>query len=266
MVSNWKQSLNNIVTHTAFTSAVILLILFNAVLVGLETYPSIYEGRESFFQSLDRILLWIFTVEIAMRLLASSSLKSFFSSSWNWFDFCIVAAGHIFMGAHFVTVLRILRVIRVFRAVSVIPSLRRLVDALIMTIPSLGNIMLLMSIIFYIFAVIGTMLFQETSPEYFGTLELSLLTLFQVVTLESWASQVMRPIMEVHSFAWMYFVSFVLVGTFVIFNLFIGVIVSNVDKSEDHPPDEEAEALRREVEQTRNDIKELKDMIKKLQQ
>ncbi len=259
--SKWKIKLNHVVSHPFFNGTVITLILINAVVVGLETYPHLYSEYRTEFWIADRLLLWIFTVEIFLRLLAAPHPKTFFKNSWNWFDFIIVSAGHIFAGAHFVTVLRILRVLRVFRAISVIPSLRRLVDALLMTIPALGNIMLLMSIIFYIFAVIGTMLFQETAPEYFGSLQLSLLTLFQVVTLESWASEVMRPIFAELPWAWVYFVAFVLVGTFVIFNLFIGVIVNNVEKVE--IAEQEVEETSEELKELRKDVKELKSLIKK---
>ncbi len=257
----WKQKLHTIVEHKYFQSTIIFLILINAIIVGIETYPTIYADHKSLFFTLDLILLWIFTVEIVMRLLAGPSYKDFFKSGWNWFDFLIVTAGHVFAGAHFVTVLRILRVLRVFRAISVIPSLRKLVDALVMTIPSLGNILLLMSIIFYIFAVTGTMLFQTVAPEYFGTLELSLLTLFQVVTLESWASEVMRPIFHELPWSWVYFVAFVLVGTFVIFNLFIGVIVNNVEKS-DTSDEEDVNETHEEVKALREEVRELKKLMK----
>jgi voltage-gated sodium channel len=257
----WKKQLYEMVEHRYFTRVIISLIFFNAVIVGLETSPAIYEEYKTLFFRLDMVLLWIFTVEIIMRLLAAPSYKHFFTSSWNWFDLIIVSASHIFAGAHFITVLRILRVLRVFRAVSVIPSLRRLVDALLMTIPALGNIILLMSIIFYIFAVTGTMLFREVAPEYFGTLGLSLLTLFQVVTLESWASGVMWPIYNEMPWSWIYFVSFVLVGTFVIFNLFIGVIVNNVEKVE--TSGEEVKDTHKEVTELREEVRELKQLLEK---
>ncbi|PYZ94401.1 voltage-gated sodium channel [Salipaludibacillus keqinensis] len=256
----WKRQLSNLVENKWFTTSIISLIMINAIIVGMETYPSLYNEYRSAFWTADRVLLWIFTIEIILRIAAAKNLKHFFKDSWNWFDFIIVAAGHIFVGAHFVTVLRILRVLRVFRAISVIPSLRRLVDALLMTIPALGNIMLLMGIVFYIFAVIGTMLFQQVSPEYFGNLQLSLLTLFQVVTLESWASEVMRPIFQELPWAWIYFVSFVLVGTFVVFNLFIGVIVNNVEKAD--TADEEIENTHEEVVELRKEVHELKQLIK----
>ncbi|WP_026689369.1 ion transporter [Alteribacter aurantiacus] len=257
----WKQKLDTLVEHKYFTAVIITFILINAIVVGLETYPHLYAEYGDTFLTIDRILLYIFTVEIILRLLAARSLGTFFKGGWNWFDLIIVLSGHILAGAYFVTVLRILRVLRVFRAISVIPSLRRLVDALLLTIPALGNILLLMSIIFYIFAVIGTMLFQNVSPEYFGSLQLSLLTLFQVVTLESWASQVMRPIFEELPWSWVYFVSFVLVGTFVVFNLFIGVIVNNVEKAE-AADEEEIDETKEEVKELRKEVRELKDLLK----
>ncbi|MCD8508975.1 MAG: ion transporter [Bacillus sp. (in: Bacteria)] len=260
-MTTWKNTIRKLVEHRYFSRIIISLILFNAIVVGVETYPAIYDEHKQLFFRIDAILLWIFTVEIAMRLIAAPNLKDFFRSSWNWFDILIVGAGHIFMGAHFITVLRILRVLRVFRAISVIPSLRKLVDALLLTIPALGNIMLLMSIIFYIFAVTGTILFREVAPEYFGSLQLSLLTLFQVVTLESWASEVMRPIFHELPWSWVYFVAFVLVGTFVIFNLFIGVIVNNVEKAD--ATEEEIKDTHNEVVELRKEVQELKALLVK---
>ncbi|WP_226035577.1 ion transporter [Aquibacillus saliphilus] len=223
--------------HSLFTNIIIGLILINSILVGLETYSSIVERYSSLLHIVDRLLLWIFTIEILIRLIGSKSIGSFFKDPWSVFDFIIVLSGHILVGSHYITVLRILRVLRVLRAISVIPSLRRIVNALILTIPSMGTILLLLGIFFYIYGVIGTMMFQSIAPEYFGTLHDSLLTLFQVVTLESWASGVMRPILAEDGSAWWYFVSFVLIGTFVIFNLLIGVIVTDVEKAnnEDSP-------------------------------
>lgn len=259
--SKFVRTVQKIVFHKAFTNTIITFILLNAIIVGLETYPHLYETYKNWFFTADYILLWIFTIEIAMRFIATKPTRAFFRSSWNWFDFLIVAAGHIFSGAHFITVLRILRVLRVLRAISVIPSLRKLVDALIMTIPALGNIMILMSIIFYIFAVIGTMLFANVAPEYFGNLELSLLTLFQVVTLESWASGVMRPIFAEIPWSWLYFVVFILVGTFIIFNLFIGVIVGNVEKA--NAADEE-DTVKKELSDVKKELAEVKSLLKKI--
>ncbi|GAF66324.1 ion transporter [Alkalihalobacillus trypoxylicola] len=256
-----------IVNHRYFTVSIILLILVNAVLVGLETYPDLRKEYGSFFHLVDSILLWIFTFEILARFLATVPHRNFFKGGWNWFDLLIILASHLLTGGHFITVLRILRVLRVLRAISVIPSLRRLVDALMLTIPALGNILILMSIIFYIFAVLGTMLFHEVAPHYFENLQSSMLTLFQIVTLDSWGSGVMRPIMDSLPWAWIYFISFVLVGTFVIFNLFIGVIVNNVEKANEleEPPEEKLDKTEQQLVAVREELAEIKHYLKNLE-
>lgn len=267
--NSWRDKLSHFVDHPWFMRVIISLILINAIIVGLETYRGLYEGYSAWFYYADRILLWLFTIEIALRLIASKPLSSYFKDSWNLFDLFIVLSGHLFVGAHFVTVLRILRVLRLLRAISVIPSLKKIVNALLLTIPALGNIMLLLGLLFYIFAVIGTSLFGQHMPEYFGTLHHTLITLFQVVTLESWASAVMRPVLEFAPWAWIYFVSFILVGTFVIVNLFVGVIVSNVEKANEELVEEQkaGEApqptpLEQEIAGLRQEIQELKGLIK----
>ncbi|GGK25255.1 hypothetical protein GCM10010965_17490 [Caldalkalibacillus thermarum] len=268
-----------LVHHPRFTSAIIVLIVINAIVVGMETYPGIYQPYQDWFYLIDRMILWIFTAEIILKLVATRPRYHFFKDSWNVFDFLIVASGHLFVGAQFVTVLRVLRVLRLLRAVTVIPSLRRLVSALLYTIPSLGNIMLLMGLIFYIFGVMGTFLFRDVAPEYFGSLHLSLITLFQVVTLESWASGIMRPIMAEVFWSWIYFVAFILVGTFVIFNLFVGVIVSNVERAETEDAEQEegqreerqglfegdgSSVSAEEIAKLRQEIKELRQLLKEL--
>lgn len=254
----YQSRLNQLVENKWFTGTIITLIILNAIIVGIETSPSLYKSYQSLFVVADKTLLYLFTLEIILRFLAVPP-KTFFSKGWNWFDFIIVGMGHLFAGAHFVTVLRILRVLRVLRAISVIPSLRRLVDALILTIPSMGNIFILMSIFFYIYAVIGTMLFSSVAPEYFGSLSVSLMTLFQIVTLDSWASGIMSSILEIYKWSWIYFISFVLLGTFIIFNLFIGVIVNNVEKANE---DDEKKANGEQP--TMAELKQELDEIKRL--
>ncbi|MEW6622552.1 MAG: ion transporter [Bacillota bacterium] len=273
-VKTRTSSIETIVNHPFFFNIVIGLILLNAVIIGLETYPAIYKPYKQWFYLSERLLLWLFTIELTLRIIGTRPWYAFFRNGWNNFDFIIVASSLLFSGAHFISVLRILRLLRVLRAVSVIPSLQKLVNALLNTIPSLGNIMLLMSLIFYIFGVLGTILFAEAAPEFFGSLHLSLLTLFQVVTLESWASGVMRPLITEVSWAWAYFVSFILIGTFVIINLFVGVIVNNVhqanllecdkeDITKDHKNNWEAvsDEHKKELLLLRKEIAELKTII-----
>ncbi|MDR6225165.1 ion transporter [Desmospora profundinema] len=259
--------IDRFVHHPRFTATILVLILFNAILLGLETYPSIYEPYQNLFHGADQILLWLFTLEVILKIIAARPWYRFFKDGWNVFDLLIIASGHLFADVQFVVVLRILRVLRVLRAISILPALRRLVKTLLATIPSLGNIGILLGIIFYIFSVIGTMLFRDVAPEYFGSMHLSMLSLFQIVTLESWASGIMWPIQQEKPWAWIYFVSFVLVGTFVILNLFIGVIVNKVDQVA--AEEEELEKLRkeadlqREVRHLRDEIRELKTMMER---
>lgn len=234
-------NVSKLTNSTAFRNAVMSLIVVNAILVGVETYPLIYETYFPWIHWLDRILLWAFTVEIVLRIVGGKSISSYFKDGWNVFDFIIVLSGHLFAGGSFVTVLRILRVLRLLRSISVMPSLRRLVNALLMTLPSLWNISLLLSILLYIFAVAGTMMFGHAMPQLFGSLHASLLTLFQIITLDSWSSGMMRPLMEIYPWAWAYFISFVLFGTFIVMNLIVGVIVTNLDKAN---ADEKPEGTR----------------------
>ncbi|MEN2767107.1 ion transporter [Ornithinibacillus xuwenensis] len=230
-MTHMRQTCARISEHPIFTNTIILLIVLNALLVGLETYTTFASQYAGLIAFGDKLLLWIFTIEIIIRIIGRKSTIEFLKDPWNIFDIVIISLGHLLVGSHYVTVLRIVRVLRVLRAVSVIPSLRKMVNALILTIPSMGTILLLLGIFFYIFAVIGTMLFSAIAPEYFGTLHDSLLTLFQVITLESWASGVMRPILAEDPTSWWYFVTFILIGAFVIINLFVGVIVNNVEEA-----------------------------------
>ncbi|MGM8213190.1 ion transporter [Virgibacillus sp. W0430] len=255
-----KKYCEQLAQHPVFMNVIILLIIINAILVGLETYPFIANRFEQSIFILDQLLLWVFTVEIIIRLIGSKSIVSFFKDPWNIFDFVIVLSGHILIGAYYVTVLRILRVLRVLRAISIIPSLRKMVNALLLTIPSMGTILLLLSLFFYIYGVMGTFLFRSIAPEYFGSLHDSLLTLFQVVTLESWASGVMRPILAQDPSSWWFFVTFILIGTFVIFNLFVGVVVNNVEEANQ---EEQPSPTDIKLEKVQKELEEIKRLLQK---
>lgn len=254
------------VHHAVFSHIVMGLIVINAVLVGLETYPSFYEPYRDWFYFADQMLLWIFTLEILLRIVVEKKCYHFFRDKWNVFDFILIISGHLIVGAHFLTVFRVLRVLRVLRAVSLIPSLRRLVEALLLTIPSMGNIVILLGIVFYIFAVMGTVFFRDVSPEFFGSIHLAMLTLFQVVTLDSWATVVMYPIMEELPWAWVYFVAFILVGTFIVLNLFVGVIVNKVEKADEalerKEEDQQKTNLELEIRELKAEIQQLNRLIR----
>ncbi|WP_157052526.1 ion transporter [Ornithinibacillus contaminans] len=256
-MANFKKACSKLSEHPIFTNTIIFLIMINAILVGLETYTGIANKYGDLLYIGDRFLLWVFTIEIIIRLIGRKSFSNFFKDPWNLFDVVIIALGHLLTGSHYVTVLRVVRVLRVMRAVSVIPSLRKMVNALILTIPSMGTIVLLLGIFFYIYGVIGTMLFSTIAPEYFGTLHDSLLSLFQVITLESWASGVMRPILAEDPTSWWYFVTFILIGSFVIINLFVGVIVNNVEEASREETPTPTDKKLAELQQELAEIKEL---------
>lgn len=214
-----------LVLSDAFQRTVIGLIILNAVTLGLETSDSIMASWGGLLTTLDRLLLVLFTIEIAIRIYAFRG--RFFRDPWGLFDFVIVAISWA-PATGPLSVLRALRVLRVLRLVSVVPSMRLVVEAMLKALPGMGSIVLLMALLFYVFAVMATKLYGDLAPERFGTLGASLFTLFQMMTLESWAEANVRPILEHRPMAWLFFVPFILIATFVVLNLFIGVIVDSI--------------------------------------
>jgi voltage-gated sodium channel len=215
-----------ITESSVFRRVVITLILLNAIIVGLETYPEIRADYERSLNIADTTILYLFALELILRLMAAKPHVAFFRSGWNIFDLVIVAAGFV-PASEFFTVARLFRIFRVLRAVSVMPDLQRVVAALLRSLPSLGHIVVLLALLMYVYAAVGTSLFAAAAPKYFGTLHHSVLTLFSVITLEGWVT-VMDEVLEDMPAAWIYFVSFILFGTFVALNFFVGVIVNNL--------------------------------------
>jgi voltage-gated sodium channel len=220
------RSIASIVESPQFRHAVTALILLNAIIVGLETYAEVRASYGDVLQIADRIILYLFTMELALRFFAAKPPLGFFRSGWNIFDLAIVTVGFL-PSSEFFTVARLFRIIRVLRAVSVIPDLQKVVGALLLSLPSLGHIAALLGLLIYVYGAIGTSLFGAFAPKYFGTLHQSVLTLFSVITLEGWVS-VMDEVLPHMPGAWIYFVTFILLGTFVALNFFVGVIVNNL--------------------------------------
>ncbi len=218
-----------IVESAFFHRVVISLIVLNAVIVGLETYPQVAADFGWLLHLADRIILYLFTLELIFRFVAVGSPAVFLKNGWNIFDLVIVAIGYL-PASQFFTVARLFRILRVLRAVSVLPNLQTIVTALLRSLPSLGHIAMLLGLLMYVYAAIGTSLFNQISPKYFGSLHLSVLTLFSVITLEGWIT-IMEEVLPHAPFAWIYFVTFILFGTFVALNFFVGVIVSNLQSA-----------------------------------
>ena len=207
------------------TNVIMGVILFNAVILGLETSKSVMAAAGGVIHTLDRLCLTIFVVEILAKLFAKRS--SFFKDGWNVFDFLIVAIS-LFPAAQGLAVLRALRILRLLRVVSVAPTLRRVVEGFLTALPGMGSVFLLTGVIFYIASVMATKLFSEDFPQWFETLGDSAYTLFQIMTLESWSMGIVRPVLEVYPWAWLFFVPFILVTTFAVVNLVVGLIVNSM--------------------------------------
>jgi voltage-gated sodium channel len=220
---------------------IIAVIILNAITLGLETSAGIMASLGWFLRLLDRAALAIFVVEIGLKLYAFR--WGFFRTSWNVFDFIVVAIALVPAGGP-LAVLRALRVLRVLRLVSTVPRLRFVVEALLAAVPGITSIAGLMLLLFYVFAVMSTSLFGPAFPEWFGSIGASMYTLFQVMTLESWSMGIVRPVMAEYPAAWAFFVPFILIATFTMLNLFIGIIVDTMQTM--HEAEHAAE--RREVE------------------
>ncbi|MCU0855391.1 MAG: ion transporter [Rhodobacteraceae bacterium] len=240
----WRARLGEIMEGSTVRNGIIAVILFNAVLLGMETSPALMADYGPVILMLDRICLAIFTVEIALKLAAFGF--RFFRSGWNVFDFLIVGISLI-PGAQTFSVLRALRVLRLLRVISVAPRLRRVVEGLITALPGMGSVFLLMAIIFYIGAVMATKLFAGSFPDWFGDLGRSAYTLFQIMTLESWSMGIVRPVMEVYPYAWAFFVPFIMVTTFAVVNLLVGLVVNSMQEVADEGQGEKTDAYRDEV-------------------
>nr|VFK30806.1 MAG: voltage-gated sodium channel [Candidatus Kentron sp. MB]VFK75240.1 MAG: voltage-gated sodium channel [Candidatus Kentron sp. MB] len=198
------------------------LIVINAITLGLNTVPEINGKYGDWLNVFDRFVLGVFVLEILGKLVYRH--WRFFLSGWNVFDFIIVGIALI-PSSGALTVLRSLRILRALRLLSVVPSMRRVVQALFSSIPGIGSVSMLILLIFYVGAVISTQMFGQAFPEWFGTIGKSMYTLFQIMTLESWSMGIVRPILEVFPLAWVFFIPFILVTSFAVLNLFIGIIV-----------------------------------------
>jgi voltage-gated sodium channel len=258
------------IEHRKTQNIILGLILVNAVILGMETSANLMSAYGPVLKALDSAILSLFVLEIALRLYVHG--LRFFKDPWSIFDFAVVAIALVPASGPF-AVLRALRVLRVLRVLTIVPSMRRVVGGLLAAIPGLGSIAMVLALIFYVFAVITTKLFSAEFPDWFGTIGKSLYTLFQVMTLESWSMGIVRPVMEVFPYAWAFFIPFILIATFTMLNLFIGIIVSAMQsftenetesavKAVDAAREHIEEDLHREVRALRQELAEIKAILK----
>ncbi|MDO5631557.1 MAG: ion transporter [Paracoccus sp. (in: a-proteobacteria)] len=239
-----RDRIGQIIYGKAAQMFITCVILFNALVLGLETSGTIMAQAGPLILALDMLCLTIFVAEIAAKMFASG--WRFFRDGWNLFDFVVVGIA-LMPATQGLSVLRALRVLRLLRVVSVTPRLRRVVEGFLAALPGMASVFLLMGIIFYVGAVIATKLFATAFPEWFGDLGNSAYTLFQVMTLESWSMGIVRPVMESYPYAWLFFVPFILVTTFAVMNLVVGLIVNSMQEAHQEEESEATEAYRDQV-------------------
>ena len=268
--TNARSRLEQLIERPLVQRSILLLIVINAAILGMQTSPSLVASWGELLRVVDVLILGVFVVEIAARIYVHRA--AFFRDPWSLFDFTVVAIALAPASGPF-SVLRALRVLRVMRMVTMVPSMRRVVGALLSAIPGLGSIAMVLALVFYVSAVIATGLFGAEFPEWFGNLGRSIYTLFQVMTLESWSMGIVRPLMDVFPYAWVFFIPFILIATFTMLNLFIAIIVNAMQTVTDADHEatqatieaarEHIEAdLHEEVRALRGEIAELKELLR----
>ncbi len=260
----WYVSLQNhfisLKNNRIFELFVIAIIIFSALLIGLNTYdiPQFYRHV---LKTLDYAVSIFFLVEISIRFLAEKNKGNFFKNGWNIFDTLVVVLSLIpIEDSEMVLLARLIRIFRVLRMVSVIPELRILLASLFKALPQLGYVVMLMFIIFYIYAAAGSMFFEKINSELWGDVSISLLTLFRVMTFEDW-TDVMYETMKVYPLSWMYYISFIFLTAFAFLNMVIGIVVNVMEQEHQHAYDEEHDGEPTIID-LHAEIQELKQMLK----
>ena len=254
-------ALKTLIESRRFETIITALIVINAITLGLETSATAMARFGGLLVALDRLVLAVFVLELLARFAVYR--LDFFRDPWRIFDFFVVAVALVPATGN-LSVLRALRILRVLRLVSVVPSLKRVVGGLVAALPGMGSIVLLLGLVFYVFSVMATKLYAETFPEWFGTLGEAAYTLFQVMTLESWSMGIVRPVMDVHPYSWMFFIPFIVLTSFAVLNLFIGIIVSAMQEEHDASASEQRDLLQQEQETILAEIRALREEVRAL--
>ena len=292
-----RKKVTQLVDHPRFQHFIVALIVINSILIGLETSHTSMDKFGAIIDQIDLIILGVFIVEILLKVFAYR--LGFFKNAWNLFDLAVILIS-VLPAANSFTVFRALRILRTLRLLKNMPKLRLIIESLLNAIPSIGWIAVLLMVIFYVFAVIGTNLFAVGYPEWFGTLGDTMFTLFQIMTLESWSSGIARPIIEEQPFAVIYFVInnrsgytrpiieeqpfaviyfviFILIATYTTLNIFIAVVVNtmnenhmkeiekDIEEEEEHIKEFvrlENEYLLIKMDRLTDELQEIKKMIK----
>ncbi len=263
---NMMTSLNyikNTVESRWFQNFIITIILLNGAVLGIQTIEGLTPSSMLILDMVDKICLTIFVIELSMKLVIYRT--SFFRRGWNIFDLIIVGISLIPASGQ-LSILRALRILRLLRLITTVDSIRRVVSGMLIAIPGVGSVGALLLIFFYIGAVISTSLFGDLFPQWFGNLGRSMYSLFQIMTLESWSMGIVRPVMEAFPYAWIFFIPFIMVTTFMVLNLFIGIIVDAIAtvKEQDNVDEQHQLSSKQDIDQLRQDIAVLQNQLDQL--
>ncbi|MEC9153678.1 MAG: ion transporter [Pseudomonadota bacterium] len=259
---SFRERVGVAVDHPKVQQFIVTLIVVNAITLGMETSADLIEGWAHLFHAFDALVLTIFVTEIAAKLFARG--VGFFKDGWNIFDFLVVGIALIPASGP-LAVLRALRVLRVLRLMSVVPAMRNVIQALITAIPGMVSIVGLIALIFYVASVLATNFFGAGFEEWFGSVGASMYSLFQIMTLESWSMGIVRPVMLEHPWAWAFFIPFILITSFAVINLFIGVIVDAMQTQHRQEADEIEQQMETDMAELRLEITGLRQEISRLQ-
>ena len=241
---------------------ILAVIVFNAIILGLETSGYIMDACGPLIVWLDKIALGIFVIELLMKITVLR--LSFFKDPWNVFDFVVVGIALVPSSGP-LAILRSLRILRVLRLVSAIPRLRVITESVFRALPSLGWLFILMFLIFYVFAVLTTSLFGGRFSEWFGSVGESLYTLFQMMTLDGWSMGITRPIMEVFPEAYLLFIPFIIISSFIVLNVFIGIIVGTMSAVAEAEKERQAARESEERQEVMYEFNRLKEQLAKIE-
>jgi voltage-gated sodium channel len=259
---NYRERLGSFLEGRNFQSFIVTLIIINSITIGMETSKTWMYNYGSWFDYLDNIILGIFVVELFLKVYAFR--LQFFTSTWNLFDFVIVTIALIPSAGPF-AIFRTMRILRTLRLLKNVPNLRLIIDALFRSIPSIGWIMVLLLIVYYIFAVLATNLYGDAFPEWFGNIGKSFYSLFQVMTLESWSSGIARPMMKEIPYSNLFFIPFILIATYIGLNIFVAIVVNTMNemklKTAKENKDEMHDQIMREHEETQNKLEILSKQL-----
>ena len=239
LMDRFSEYLRNIISGKLWTYCIAALIIINTIVLGMETYPDLMNVYGDLLKYIDQKILYLFLIELIIRFIAYQ--LHFFKNPWSIFDLCVIGIAFIPSQDAF-SALRAARALRALRLISVFPKLRKVIEGLVRAIPGICAIAGVMAIIICVFGLIASKLYGSSYPIWFGNLHLSVFSLFQIMTLEGWPD-IVRTVMQEKPFAWIFFVTYILIATFSVLNLFIAVVVDAMQRNHSEEIDDNKEKM-----------------------